>query len=109
MILVSALLRLPTISHKYKYLTKFILCKFVSLLITHLYLMVPGIVANTYDKQSSVLHHKASRNKALNASKAVSVQEDYEGNYRFAPIKEAQVLRAMIKRCVFDCLAHQCK
>jgi len=43
--------------------------------------MVPGIIANTYDKQSSVLHHKASRNKALNASKAVSVQEDYEGNY----------------------------
>jgi hypothetical protein len=26
------------------------------------------------------------------------VQEDYEGNYRFAPIEEAQVARAMIKR-----------
>ena len=28
------------------------------------------------------------------------VQEDYEGNYRFAPIEEAQVARAMIKRLV---------
>lgn len=26
------------------------------------------------------------------------VCEDYEGNYRFAPIEEAQVSRAMIKR-----------
>ena len=28
------------------------------------------------------------------------VREDYEGNYRFAPIEEAQVARAMIKRLV---------
>ncbi len=28
------------------------------------------------------------------------VLEDYEGNYRFAPIEEAQVARAMIKRLV---------
>jgi thiamine thiazole synthase len=28
------------------------------------------------------------------------VLEDYEGNYRFAPIEEAQVARAMIKRSV---------
>jgi hypothetical protein len=93
----------------YKYLTKFIICKFVSLLITHLYAMAPGIIANTYDEQSSALHHKANGNKALNASKAVSVREDYEGDYRFAPIEEAQVSRAMIKRCAFNCLAHQCK
>jgi len=30
----------------------------------------------------------------------VDVQEDYAGDYRFAPIEEAQVSRAMIKRCV---------
>ena len=28
----------------------------------------------------------------------VDVQEDYHGQYRFAPIEEAQVSRAMIKR-----------
>jgi hypothetical protein len=28
------------------------------------------------------------------------VQENYEGDYRFAPIEEAQVARAMIKRLV---------
>jgi len=29
------------------------------------------------------------------------VLENYEGQYRFAPIEEAQVSRAMIKRCVY--------
>jgi thiamine thiazole synthase len=32
------------------------------------------------------------------ASHKQDVCEDYEGNYRFAPIEEAQVSRAMIKR-----------
>jgi cysteine-dependent adenosine diphosphate thiazole synthase len=30
------------------------------------------------------------------------VSEDYAGRYRFAPIEEAQVTRAMIKRSVFS-------
>jgi len=31
-----------------------------------------------------------------------NILEDYHGGYRFAPIEEAQVSRAMIKRWVFE-------
>lgn len=30
--------------------------------------------------------------------KTFDINEDYQGNYRFAPIEEAEVSRAMIKR-----------
>ena len=33
-------------------------------------------------------------------TKADDALEDYSGNYKFAPIEEAQVARAMIKRCL---------
>ena len=40
--------------------------------------------------------------QTLQPSKAhVNIREDYEGNYKFAPICEAEVSRAMIKRLVF--------
>lgn len=43
--------------------------------------------------------------KKVNGSNGTSyedkVLEDYNGNYKFAPIEEAEVSRAMIKRYVF--------
>lgn len=41
----------------------------------------------TTDRTNGTTHHEVS--------------EDYAGQYRFAPIEEAQVSRAMIKRCEF--------
>lgn len=34
------------------------------------------------------------------SSQKYDVSENYEGEYRFAPIEEAEVSRAMIKRCM---------
>lgn len=39
----------------------------------------------------------------LTAQTSCDVAENYDGDYRFAPIEEAQVSRAMIKRCVDYC------
>ncbi|KAL6304342.1 Thi4-domain-containing protein [Sparassis latifolia] len=39
-----------------------------------------------------------AKKNGTSIDKAYDVLEDYEGNYRFAPIEEAQVSRAMIKR-----------
>jgi cysteine-dependent adenosine diphosphate thiazole synthase len=71
--------------------------------------MAPGIIADSYEGQSPVLRQKANGNGALNGAMSPNVREDYEGNYQFAPIEEAQVSRAMIKRRVFDCPTHRCK
>lgn len=38
------------------------------------------------------------KNDSVVQTTQYDVCEDYEGNYRFAPIEEAQVSRAMIKR-----------
>lgn len=40
----------------------------------------------------------ATLKNGLNGKLAYDVSENYEGNYRFAPIEEAEVSRAMIKR-----------
>jgi hypothetical protein len=45
----------------------------------------------------SPIYLKANGGDVL--AKDISVKEDYEGDYRFAPIEEAQVSRAMISRC----------
>lgn len=42
--------------------------------------------------------HLAKKNDSVVQSTQYDTCEDYEGNYRFAPIEEAQVSRAMIKR-----------
>jgi thiamine thiazole synthase len=42
--------------------------------------------------------YPTKNNATVVATTQYDVCEDYEGNYRFAPIEEAQVSRAMIKR-----------
>ncbi|KAH7922945.1 Thi4-domain-containing protein [Leucogyrophana mollusca] len=49
-----------------------------------------------YDDSPILLAKK--NGTAIDKSTTYDVCEDYEGNYRFAPIEEAQVSRAMIKR-----------
>ena len=45
-------------------------------------------------------------NGVLKTDAAIDVLEDYNGNYRFAPIEEAEVSRAMIKRCASPLRRH---
>lgn len=71
--------------------------------------MAPGIITKTYEEQSSPLYFKANGGEVLNTAKSLDVQEDYEGDYRFAPIEEAQVSRAMIKRCAHSHFAPRCE
>jgi cysteine-dependent adenosine diphosphate thiazole synthase len=42
-----------------------------------------------------------SMKNSTQAETKLEVAENYDGDYRFAPIEEAQVSRAMIKRCDF--------
>ncbi|KAA1469853.1 Thi4-domain-containing protein [Dentipellis sp. KUC8613] len=59
--------------------------------------MAPPVATSAhYDGSSSILNLK--KNEAVNNKGVVDVLEDYDGKYRFAPIEEAQVSRAMIKR-----------
>jgi thiamine thiazole synthase len=59
----------------------------------------PVATASVYDAPTTALNLKAVNGK--NGSESLAdFAEDYDGNYRFAPIEEAQVSRAMIKRYV---------
>ena len=64
--------------------------------------MAPAVI---YGSQAEDLNGLLSKIDAKAAAPAANgtydVKEDYDGDYRFAPIEEAQVSRAMIKRCVF--------
>jgi thiamine thiazole synthase len=68
--------------------------------------MAPGIIADNHEEQSPALFQKINGNGVLNGAMSPNIREDYEGNYQFAPIEEAQVSRAMIKRRAFNYLTH---
>jgi cysteine-dependent adenosine diphosphate thiazole synthase len=60
--------------------------------------MAPSVAeAAVYDAPTSTDHLKNLKN-GVAASKTYDIEEDYTGNYKFAPIEESQVSRAMIKR-----------
>jgi hypothetical protein len=48
----------------------------------------------------ALLVEKPAQNSPLVKAHPDAVSENYEGNYKFAPISEADVSRAMIKRSV---------
>ncbi len=58
--------------------------------------MAPSVADIPEAEQSPILLMKRNVIPATNGTYDVS--ENYEGDYRFAPIEEAQVSRAMIKR-----------
>ncbi|OCH91213.1 Thi4-domain-containing protein, partial [Obba rivulosa] len=58
--------------------------------------MTPSVATLTPPQETSVLLQK--QNGARADKTFFDVSENYEGNYRFAPIEEAEVSRAMIKR-----------
>lgn len=65
--------------------------------------MAPPVALDSVPSEQSALFLKNDLNGTNgHAAKtsAADVNEDYAGDYRFAPIEEAQVSRAMIKRCV---------
>ena len=55
----------------------------------------PVATVDTIEQQNPILLAKAANGSRADAFHTV---EDYNGNYQFAPIEEAQVSRAMIKR-----------
>ena len=64
--------------------------------------MSPPVATDTFVTPDTVEPHFQLKSNGANGKATYSeadVLEDYEGNYRFAPIEEAQVSRAMIKRC----------
>lgn len=58
--------------------------------------MAPSVATLTPYQESPIL--LAKQNGAHADKTSFDVSENYEGDYRFAPIEEAQVSRAMIKR-----------
>ena len=48
----------------------------------------------------SQLNGNGSKTETNGAKPKADILEDWSGNYQFAPIEEAEVSRAMIKRCV---------
>jgi thiamine thiazole synthase len=68
--------------------------------------MSPPVALGPNEPEFSTLKLKADLNATNGAHKTnganghadADVNEDYAGDYRFAPIEEAQVSRAMIKR-----------
>ena len=63
--------------------------------------MAPPAATLPQPTDEAVFFQKAAaKTNGSVANDSYDVLEDYNGNYRFAPIEEAQVSRAMIKRCV---------
>lgn len=65
--------------------------------------MTPAAITPVAAQQEfdiSALKANAALKNGNGVSYADKVVEDYEGNYQFAPIEEAEVSRAMIKRYV---------
>lgn len=68
--------------------------------------MAPSVAITSPEPERAPISLKSGMN-GLNGTHAdkkpafadADVNEDYAGDYRFAPIEEAQVSRAMIKRC----------
>ena len=64
--------------------------------------MAPAVIYGSQaDDMNGLLDKIDAKAAAPAANGTYDVKEDYDGDYRFAPIEEAQVSRAMIKRCVF--------
>lgn len=72
--------------------------------------MAPPVATETpfHDAAPSLLSQKSEMQmnggSKTNGATDYEVDENWEGKYRFAPIQEAQVSRAMIKRYVSHCL-----
>ena len=61
--------------------------------------MAPAVIYSSQSDEVPTLLGKAALKDATPAVNGTyDVKEDYNGDYRFAPIEEAQVSRAMIKR-----------
>ena len=61
--------------------------------------MAPSVAPLVPETQESPVLLAKKNGLASNGNGAqYEVKEDYSGDYRFAPIEEAQVSRAMIKR-----------
>jgi thiamine thiazole synthase len=60
--------------------------------------MTPPVATSTYLADSPLLSKKPL---VADEQTQFETKEDYNGDYKFAPIKEAQVSRAMTKRCTF--------
>ena len=58
--------------------------------------MAPPVAVSPVVQELPTLSLK--KNFAQNDGTQIEVKEDYDGDYRFAPIEEGQVSRAMIKR-----------
>lgn len=50
---------------------------------------------------ATLLEKKSATESKTNDVTEYEVAEDYNGQFKFAPIKESQVARAMIKRSVY--------
>ena len=60
--------------------------------------MAPAVIYGTQADEVPLLLGKTGIKDAPAVNATYDVKEDYNGDYRFAPIEEAQVSRAMIKR-----------
>jgi len=61
--------------------------------------MAPPVATLPQPTDEAILFSKITKTNGTHTDKtSYDVLENYEGNYRFAPIEEAQVSRAMIKR-----------
>lgn len=59
--------------------------------------MAPAVTFDSQPLEAPLLLNKTGVKSEV-ANGTYDVKEDYNGDYRFAPIEEAQVSRAMIKR-----------
>lgn len=64
--------------------------------------MAPPVAVSSEIEESPILLLKKNLAQSNGNDTHFEVKEDYDGDYRFAPIEEAQVSRAMIKRCVHN-------
>lgn len=61
--------------------------------------MAPAVIYGSQTDEAPQLINKAGlKDASFVANGSYDCKEDYNGDYRFAPIEEAQVSRAMIKR-----------
>ena len=60
--------------------------------------MAPAVTYGSQTDEVPALIGKIDAKNGVPAANVFDVKEDYAGDYRFAPIEEAQVSRAMIKR-----------
>ena len=65
--------------------------------------MAPPVATTAPDAQESLIYQLKNAVSQQSNGAHHDVSENYDGDYRFAPIEEAQVSRAMIKRYVSIC------